>query len=389
VVVSKLEVERMLFVSYTRVDRDIIGTLLADLRALGHVVWLDEELSGGQVWWDEILARIQQCDALLFMVSPASVESEACLLELQYAIALNRIVIPVNIVETSPMTMPSALETHQVINYRSGDKSETMALARALTQTESDRPLPDPLPQPPSLPGSYFGSIRDQIKSRDPLGLDQQLGLIHRVRTRADEGATDDVVALLHGLRERDDLFATVATQIDALLVSLAPPPDPVAERRKVGFRDHFRRPVALSDRMTIGFIAVAIVAGIVAMGGDLWRVDGNTWISWNDGGVDLQRAHLAALLALFVVLAACSFSKIRPLRWATSLAALGVSLVGLLVWWWGAAIVDGLLLEHNIASDSGPINLGIGLTASGLSMCLLVVAGVLLTVSAFSEQSA
>ncbi len=58
---------------------------MTDVRALGHVVWLDEELSGGQVWWDEILAKIRECEALLFLVSPSSVESEACLLELHYA----------------------------------------------------------------------------------------------------------------------------------------------------------------------------------------------------------------------------------------------------------------------------------------------------------------
>ena len=168
----------MLFVSYTRTDRDGIGTLLADLRALGHVVWLDEELSGGQVWWDEILAKIRQCEAFLFLVSPSSVESEACLLELRYATALERLVIPVRIAQTDPAAMPSTLETHQVVGYTQGDKSETMALARALAQTETGRPLPDPLPEEPSLPGSYFGSIRDQIKSREPLSLDQQLGLV-------------------------------------------------------------------------------------------------------------------------------------------------------------------------------------------------------------------
>lgn len=96
----------MLFVSYTRVDRDGIGTLLADVRTLGHGVWLDEELSGGQVWWNEILGKIRDCEAFLFMVSPSSVESEACLLELQYATALDRIIIPVHIAETSA---PAAL----------------------------------------------------------------------------------------------------------------------------------------------------------------------------------------------------------------------------------------------------------------------------------------
>jgi hypothetical protein len=378
----------MLFVSYTRTDRDGIGTLLADLRALGYVVWLDEELSGGQVWWDEILTKIRQCEAFLFLVSPSSVESEACLLELKYATALNRLVIPVRIAQTDPTAMPSTLETHQVIGYTQGDKSETMALARALAQTEANRPLPDPLPEEPSLPGSYFGSIRDQIKSREPLSLDQQLGLLHRLRARSDDGARDDVTALLHSLRSRDDLFASVAAQIDAFQASLEPIA-PEVERRQSGSVARFRRPSALIDRVTIALTSLAVLAAVIAMQGDLWEVGSDGWITWTDDGVELQRASLALLVGLFVVLAAIGFTKLRAVRRAASVAALVVALGGLLVWWWSGAIVDGLLLEQFISTDSGSVQLGVGLTGSGLSLALLVVAGVLLSVSAFSERSA
>jgi hypothetical protein len=378
----------MLFVSYTRTDRDGIGTLLADLRALGYVVWLDEELSGGQVWWDEILTKIRQCEAFLFLVSPSSVESEACLLELKYATALNRLVIPVRIAQTDPTAMPSTLETHQVIGYTQGDKSETMALARALAQTEANRPLPDPLPEEPSLPGSYFGSIRDQIKSREPLSLDQQLGLLHRLRARSDDGARDDVTALLHSLRSRDDLFASVAAEIDAFQASLEPIA-PEVERRQSGSVARFRRPSALIDRVTIALTSLAVLAAVIAMQGDLWEVGSDGWITWTDDGVELQRASLALLVGLFVVLAAIGFTKLRAVRRAASVAALVVALGGLLVWWWSGAIVDGLLLEQFISTDSGSVQLGVGLTGSGLSLALLVVAGVLLSVSAFSERSA
>ena len=60
----------MLFVSYSNIDRDKIAVVLGDLRALGHDVWLDEQLSGGQLWWDEILGRIRACDAFLFLLHP-------------------------------------------------------------------------------------------------------------------------------------------------------------------------------------------------------------------------------------------------------------------------------------------------------------------------------
>ena len=376
----------MLFISYTRADRDGIGTLLTDLRALGHAVWMDEELSGGEVWWNEIVAKIRQCDAFLFLVSPSSVESEACLLELSYAIALNRIVIPVHIVETDLRAMPSSLESHQIVTYTQGDKTETMALARALAHVEAGRPLPDPLPEEPPLPGSYFGSIRDRIKSRDPMNLDQQLGLLYRLRLRADDEARDDVLSLLTGFRARDDLFASVATQIDELQRLLAPLP-PAGEPRAPGFRSRLRRPVSLVDRVTVTLVAISIVAAAVAMFSTLWQVESNTPNSWGDDQVGLQRWHLIVFVVLFVIAALLGFTKVRAVRKLAGPSALLVSLIGLVIWWWGSGIDGGLLHEHHVSSDSADIKLRLGMTGSGLSLALEVLAGVLLTLSAYSRK--
>jgi hypothetical protein len=140
---------------------------------------------------------------------------------------------------------------------------------------------------------------------------------------------------------------------------------------------------------VTIALTSLAVLAAVIAMQGDLWEVGSDGWITWTDDGVELQRASLALLVGLFVVLAAIGFTKLRAVRRAASVAALVVALGGLLVWWWSGAIVDGLLLEQFISTDSGSVQLGVGLTGSGLSLALLVVAGVLLSVSAFSERSA
>jgi hypothetical protein len=48
-----------IFLSYSRDDQEIAIQLAKDLKDLGHVVWLDQELTGGQAWWDQILARIR------------------------------------------------------------------------------------------------------------------------------------------------------------------------------------------------------------------------------------------------------------------------------------------------------------------------------------------
>jgi hypothetical protein len=156
----------VLFASYSSIDRDKIDPLLGDLRALGYDVWFDEQLSGGQVWWNEILAQIRACEAFLILVTPASVDSEACLAELDYALALQRPVIPIELVPMNNAVLPSALSTHQIVSYTTGAKAETMALTRALSRADTGRPLPDPEPPAPPLPGAYFSTLRDQIGDR-------------------------------------------------------------------------------------------------------------------------------------------------------------------------------------------------------------------------------
>ena len=207
----------MLFASYSSIDRDRIAAVVADLEALGHDVWLDEQLSGGQLWWDEILGRIRTCDAFLFLVSPASVASEACLAEFGYAQDLGRTVIPIELESMNPALLPSALGQHQLVSYTEGSRAELMALSRALGRLADGPALPDPLPAPPPLPGGYFSTLRDQIAAADALTLEQQLGVLHRLRARADDGSSEEILTLLATFRRRDDLYASVAVEADEL----------------------------------------------------------------------------------------------------------------------------------------------------------------------------
>ena len=154
--------------------------------------------------------------------------------------------------------------------------------------------------------------------------------MLHRLRARADDGARDDVAALLQSLRSRDDLFASVAAEIDAFQASLEPKA-PEVERRQSGLAARFRRPTALIDRVAIALVALAVLAAVIAVLGDLWEVGSDGCITWTDDGVELQRASLALLVGSFVVLAAFSFTRLRAVRRATSVAALVIALVGLL----------------------------------------------------------
>ena len=59
-----------IFISYDRESKPLVETLADDIKALGHAVWLDQELSGGQAWWDQILEQVRQCDVFVFALAP-------------------------------------------------------------------------------------------------------------------------------------------------------------------------------------------------------------------------------------------------------------------------------------------------------------------------------
>ena len=61
------------FLSYARDDADAVGQLHRRRRTSPPLAWFDRELSGGQVWWDEILTQIRSCSLFVIALSPASV----------------------------------------------------------------------------------------------------------------------------------------------------------------------------------------------------------------------------------------------------------------------------------------------------------------------------
>ena len=75
------------FVSYSRNDKPGLDSILHDLKEFGSQVWVDEQLTGGQEWWEHILETIRGADAFVLVVSHGSLQSEACGSEALYASA--------------------------------------------------------------------------------------------------------------------------------------------------------------------------------------------------------------------------------------------------------------------------------------------------------------
>ncbi|MCX7111260.1 MAG: toll/interleukin-1 receptor domain-containing protein [Proteobacteria bacterium] len=66
-----------IFISYNRTSEAIVKTLADDIEALGHNPWFDQELSGGQAWWEQVLKQIRDCDVFILILSPESLDSVA------------------------------------------------------------------------------------------------------------------------------------------------------------------------------------------------------------------------------------------------------------------------------------------------------------------------
>ncbi|HRF98748.1 MAG TPA: toll/interleukin-1 receptor domain-containing protein, partial [Aggregatilineales bacterium] len=85
------------FISYSRKNSDFARKLIEKIKAIGKDWWVDWEgipLSSPS-WWAEIKAGIENADNFVFIMSPDSMASVVCNMELDYAIALGKRIIPV------------------------------------------------------------------------------------------------------------------------------------------------------------------------------------------------------------------------------------------------------------------------------------------------------
>jgi len=217
-----------LFVSYKSDDREKLKPLLDGLHRLKYDVWFDQELAGGQQWWDAILERIRDSDVLLLAVSPAVVESDACDREVQYARGVGKPILPVMIESVRTELLPPDLAEVQIVDFSKPDRDAAFAVAGALQQLPPAKPLPDPLPIAPPVPIGYLGGLAQKIQSPDHLSLDDQLSIVGKLKMGISKPRERDAVIQLIGiLRERDDLYYAVARELESIPIPVAQPTKP------------------------------------------------------------------------------------------------------------------------------------------------------------------
>ena len=210
-----------IFVSYSRSDREAVDALLQDIRRARHDVWVDEELTGGQVWWDTILGAIQGADLFVVALSPDWLKSRACSAELEYARGCNRTLLPVMISRVSPQMAPPVIANAQILDYLERTPNAAINLVTALAAAPPSLPPPDPLPAPPDVPMSYMNTYRERLEELS-LSFQQQSLLLSELRAHlTDDDDRDTAAELIRRLRRRGDITESVGKEIDLVLAAL------------------------------------------------------------------------------------------------------------------------------------------------------------------------
>jgi hypothetical protein len=212
-----------IFLSYSRHDADAANFIAKDLVDLNHSPWYDQELSGGQAWWEQILANIRECDFFIFILSQSSLDSAACQLEYDYAAKLNCPILPLLVGDNVGFNLlPPALSQIQFLDYRKRNDDRATAiisLLKSLNSLPARSPLPTPLPTPPEVPISYLGKLAQKISFESILSREDQSQLVLDLKAGVRDPAThEDTRVLLQRMRQHPYVLASIAQEIDEIL---------------------------------------------------------------------------------------------------------------------------------------------------------------------------
>jgi tetratricopeptide (TPR) repeat protein len=139
------------FISYARENELFTRQLYNDLTAAGVRPWLDRyDIPPGAIWDDEIQRGLNQVSHVLVVVSAASVASQNVHDEWNYAISLNKTIIPLIHEQLDPPQIPYRLHGYNWVVFSGKDYVEALKqLLTVLPVTAPANPLAAPEPAAP------------------------------------------------------------------------------------------------------------------------------------------------------------------------------------------------------------------------------------------------
>ncbi|MDO4808201.1 MAG: toll/interleukin-1 receptor domain-containing protein, partial [Coriobacteriales bacterium] len=96
-----------IFVSYAHADDDVVMPIISALAEEGYRVWYDAGIQAGSAFPDYIAGHVHDCECFLMLISRASLASDWCRNEVNYAIASRKKILPVYLEDVE---LPRGLE---------------------------------------------------------------------------------------------------------------------------------------------------------------------------------------------------------------------------------------------------------------------------------------
>jgi len=124
------------FISYSRNDKEFVQTLHTTLEKINRNTWVDwNNIPLTADWWREIQGGIEAAETFIFIITPSSVLSKVCRDEIEYAVHLNKRLVP--IVRDDGFDRDQihpALSKHNWLLFRESDNFEEafLSLIKAL-----------------------------------------------------------------------------------------------------------------------------------------------------------------------------------------------------------------------------------------------------------------
>ncbi|NER22976.1 MAG: TIR domain-containing protein [Symploca sp. SIO1C2] len=113
------------FLSYAQTNKATMEGFRRRLMRDCFTAWTNTtDIQTSEDFEDAINRGIEQADNFIFLLSPDSLVSKYCQYELNYALSLNKRIIPVLIQETDPKEIPKALRSLQYIDFTDNSNEE-------------------------------------------------------------------------------------------------------------------------------------------------------------------------------------------------------------------------------------------------------------------------
>jgi len=127
-----------LFVSYSRKDAAAAHKLIEALKSIEQDVWVDwESIPPAVDWLEQIFRGIEASDAFIFLISPDSIISEVCKVEITRAAINNKRIIPIVLRDVQPKDSPENIRKLNWTFMRESDNFEE-GMAKVKTAIELD-----------------------------------------------------------------------------------------------------------------------------------------------------------------------------------------------------------------------------------------------------------